>query len=106
MGRTLISSLFLTGYLGPDREKWKEWDATELVKKYKGPPLSYILIDVGKADSFLEDGQLLPQNFVDACRQGNVPAVLRVQEGYDHSYYFIASYMSDHILHHSEALNG
>lgn len=95
-----------TGYLGPDREEWKEWDATELVKKYKGPPLSYILIDVGKADSFLEDGQLLPQNFVDACRQGNVPAVLRVQEGYDHSYYFIASYMSDHILHHSEALNG
>ena len=93
------------GYLGSDREKWKEWDATELVKNYKGPPLSYIMIDVGKADGFYKDGQLLPENFIDACREGNVPVMLRMQEGYDHSYYFIASFMSEHIVHHSEALN-
>lgn len=93
-----------TGYLGPEREKWKDWDATELVKKYKGPPMSYILIDQGKDDQFLSQLQLLPQNFVDSCQSGNMPVVLRMHEGYDHSYYFIASFMGDHIQHHAEAL--
>ena len=94
-----------TGYLGRDREKWNEWDATELVKKYKGPPFSYIMIDQGKDDNFYGQGQLLPENFVDACRDHKMPVVLRLQEGYDHSYFFIASFIEDHFRHHAEALN-
>lgn len=94
------------GYLSPDQETWKQYDATELVKKYKGPPFSYILIDQGKADQFYKDGQLLPENFMEGCREGNVPALFRSHEDYDHSYYFIASFMEDHIRHHATALLG
>ena len=93
-----------TGYLGPDRERWKEYDATELVQKYVGPPFSYVLIDQGLEDEFLKKGQLLPENFVEGCRKGNVPVLLRKHEGYDHSYYFIASFMDEHIRHHVAAL--
>ena len=94
-----------SGYLGSNREAWKDWDATELVRKYQGPPLPYILIDQGKEDSFLAQSQLLPENFVEACREAKVPVMLRMQEGYDHSYYFIASFVEDHIKQHAEALN-
>jgi S-formylglutathione hydrolase len=93
-----------SGYLGPDREQWKAWDATELVKNYKGPNFSYILIDQGKADSFLSAGQLLPENFVANAKEAGVPVILRMQEDYDHSYYFIASFVEDHIRHHAAAL--
>ncbi len=93
------------GYLGGDRNSWKNWDATELVGNYNGPPFPYILIDQGKEDNFLKQGQLLPENFVDACRKVSMPVVLRIQEGYDHSYYFIASYMEEHIKHHADILN-
>ena len=94
-----------SGYLGNDRECWKEYDATELVKHYSGPPLSYILIDQGKSDNFYSEKQLLPENFVAACRERSVPVVLRMQEGYDHSYYFISTFVSDHLKHHANALN-
>ena len=94
-----------TGYLGGDKSVWKNWDATELVKGYAGALKSYILIDQGKDDNFLEQKQLLPENFVDACRANNVPVVLRMQEGYDHSYYFISSFVGEHIKHHYEALS-
>ena len=93
-----------TGYLGTDREEWKKWDATELVKIYKGPPFSYVFIDQGKADNFLSEGQLLPENFVQSAQDGGVPVVLRMQEDYDHSYYFIATFIEDHIRHHAAAL--
>ena len=93
-----------SGYLGSDRSTWKEWDATELVKTYSGPVKSYVHIDQGKDDQFLTDKQLLPENFVEACRVRNVPVVLRMQEGYDHSYYFISSFIGEHIKHHAEAL--
>ena len=93
------------GYLGPDEETWKEWDATELVKTFKGPNLAYILIDQGESDNFLAEKQLLPHTFVDACRVSNVPVVLQMQEGYDHSYYFIASFIGAHIRHHANVLN-
>ena len=93
-----------SGYLGPDREQWKAWDATELVKNYKAPPLSYILIDQGKSDAFLSEGQLLPENFVVSAQATGMPVVLRMQEDYDHSYYFIATFMEDHIRHHAAAL--
>ncbi|XP_078734861.1 S-formylglutathione hydrolase [Lampetra fluviatilis] len=92
------------GYLGEDREAWKAYDATLLVSTYSGPPLD-ILVDQGKDDQFLSAGQLLPDNFLAACTQAKVPAVFRLQEGYDHSYYFIATFMDDHVLHHAKYLN-
>lgn len=94
-----------SGYLGDDRESWKKWDACELVAHYKGPLSSYILIDQGKDDSFYHQKQLLPENFVEACREVGVQVVLRLQEGYDHSYNFISSFVGDHIQHHAKALN-
>ena len=95
-----------SGYLGPDKDTWGSWDACELVKTYKGPRFSsYVLIDQGKEDSFLTQKQLLPENFVEACRESGMEVVLRMQEGYDHSYYFISSFIGDHIKHHANALN-
>jgi len=94
-----------SGYLGSNQETWKSWDATEIVKHYSGPPFSYILIDQGKEDGFLPEGQLLPGNFVESCREQKLPVVLRMQEGYDHSYYFVSTFIGDHIKHHADVLN-
>ncbi|KAK7866359.1 hypothetical protein R5R35_003284 [Gryllus longicercus] len=92
------------GYMGSvDCNKWADWDATELVKKYQGPPLE-ILIDQGKEDQFLKDLQLLPENFVQACTNSQMPVILHMHEGYDHSYYFIASFIGQHIQHHMRYL--
>lgn len=90
-----------TNYLGNDKNTWRNYDASELVKtaNYKRP----ILIDQGKADQFLEK-QLLPHIFAEACAQVNQPLKLRFHEGYDHSYYFISTFMEDHIRHHAIAL--
>ena len=90
-------------YLGPDSEAWKAWDATELVKSAteKLP----ILIDQGRADEFL-DGQLKPWLLEDAAQAAGHPLVLRMQPGHDHSYYFIASFIGEHIAHHAAALKG
>ena len=63
----------------------------------------YFLIDQGQADQFLQE-RLHPHNFVEACRSNGVPVVLRMQEGYDHSYYFIATFVGEHIAHHAKAL--
>uniref|UniRef100_A0A8B9Y712 S-formylglutathione hydrolase n=1 Tax=Bos mutus grunniens TaxID=30521 RepID=A0A8B9Y712_BOSMU len=93
-----------TGYLGTDQSKWEAYDATYLVKSYPGPQLD-ILIDQGKEDEFLSDGQLLPDNFIAACTEKKIPVVFRLQEGYDHSYYFIATFIADHIRHHAKYLN-
>ncbi|NJM61089.1 MAG: hypothetical protein HC849_14120 [Oscillatoriales cyanobacterium RU_3_3] len=89
-------------YLGSDREDWRAWDASELVlgTHYTRP----ILIDCGAADSYLGEGQLLPEVFADACAKAGQSLTLRMQEGYDHSYYFVASFMADHIQHHAAAL--
>lgn len=90
-----------TAYLGPDRERWRDHDATELVREAKTKlPL---FIDQGMADPFLES-QLKPELLEEACRQSKHPLTLRRQEGYDHSYYFIASFIADHIEHHRRAL--
>jgi len=91
------------GYLGEDKSSWEEWDACRLVKKYNGPPLE-ILVDQGKADNFLTAGQLLPDNLVSECAGAGVPIVMRMQEDYDHSYYFIATFMGDHFDHHAKFL--
>ena len=90
-----------TGYLGVDRKRWAEHDATELVKA--GARTPHILIDQGMADKFLAD-QLHPHLFEEACRQAGQPLTLRRQEGYDHSYYFISSFIEDHLAHHAKAL--
>ncbi|KAL3199639.1 hypothetical protein MRX96_001394 [Rhipicephalus microplus] len=92
-----------SNYLGEDRATWEEYDATCLVQKYKGPPL-WLFIDQGKEDNFLKDQQLLPEHLLEAGQKNGVGVTLRMQEGYDHSYFFIASFIEDHIKHHIAAL--
>ena len=91
-----------SNYLGSDQEAWRAYDASELVltSSFKRP----ILIDQGTVDSFLEKQQLLPEVFEQACEKAGQPLTLRFQEGYNHSYYFIASFIEDHISHHAAAL--
>lgn len=92
----------LTGYLGPDRETWRDYDATELIKArgWKGPPL---LVDQGSNDQFLED-QLKPRLLLEACASAGVAIDLRMREAYDHSYFFIASFVEDHLRFHARNL--
>lgn len=89
------------GYLGADESLWADWDSTVLAARtaWRKP----ILIDQGEADTFL-DTQLEPDRFAEACRGAGIPLTLRRQPGYDHSYYFIATFMADHIRHHAAAL--
>lgn len=91
-----------TKYLGPDQSDWKQYDATELVQS--GTTRSgTILIDQGTADSFLDE-QLKPWLFEEACEASEQDLTLRMQEGYDHSYYFVATFIGDHIRHHAGRL--
>ncbi len=88
-------------YLGDDREAWKAWDTVELVRQAREQlPL---LVDQGDADEFLH-GQLKPELLQAAAAEAGHPLTLRLQPGYDHSYYFIASFIGDHIAHHAAAL--
>jgi len=90
------------GYLGTDRETWRQYDASELVCSQV---LSQsILIDQGTADKFLHE-QLYPQSFEEACKSSGQELTLRRQEGYDHGYYFISTFMEDHLRHHAAVLN-
>ncbi|RWS16224.1 S-formylglutathione hydrolase-like protein [Dinothrombium tinctorium] len=91
-----------SGYLGNDEQSWQQWDATHLVTQYNGPYL-HLLIDQGSADPFLKD-QLLCQNLVKACAKAKIPVVYREQEGYDHSYFFVGTFIEDHFKHHSKIL--
>ena len=90
-----------TNYLGSNQQQWRGYDASELVRtsQLKHP----ILIDQGTADSFLEK-QLLPHVFEQACAEVGQPLMLRMQAGYDHSYYFIATFVADHLHHHATIL--
>jgi len=92
-----------SNYLGSDRSVWAAYDASELVKTSANPE-RLILIDQGTADPFLEQNQLLPDVFDAACQQARQPLTLRMQPGYDHGYYFISSFMGDHIQHHATLL--
>ena len=93
----------LTAYLGEDRAKWSAWDASELVKQSSDKlPL---LVDQGGDDEFL-DGQLRPPLLQAAAVAAGHPLQLRMRPGYDHSYYFIASFIGEHIAHHAAALHG
>eukprot|EP00899_Mesostigma_viride_P021192 jgi/Mesvir1/29074/Mv18380-RA.1 len=88
-----------TGYLGDDKKAWEEYDASILASKYTGPPLP-ILIDQGDKDQFYPH-QLKTEVFKE---RSIIPAEIRMQPGYDHSYYFMLSFMDDHIAHHAKAL--
>ena len=90
-----------SAYLGDNRESWKAYDATELV--LAGHQALPALIDQGTNDEFLA-AQLFPQEFVAACQAQGVPATLRMQEGYDHSYHFVASFIGAHLAYHAKAL--
>ena len=92
-----------SGYLGPG-EEWHGHDASELVGERPFPDGRPILVDQGTADQFLEE-QLYPEVFQAACAEVGQPLTLRWCEGYDHGYYFISTFMEDHIGHHAEALN-
>ena len=88
-------------YLGDDREVWKAWDATALIAEAQERlPL---LIDQGDGDEFLA-AQLKPELLQAACKAAGHPLQLRLQPGYDHSYYFIASFIDDHLRHHARQL--
>lgn len=89
-------------YLGSDQQRWLAHDACHLVgtSGWTAP----ILVDQGLADPFLTT-QLQPERFAQACAAASVPLTLRQHEGYDHSYYFIATFIGDHIAHHAKYLN-
>lgn len=91
----------LTGYLGTERAKWREYDACALIAE--GARLPDLLVDQGLADTFLAE-QLKTQLLADACTAAGIPATIRMQEGYDHSYYFISSFMAEHVGWHARRL--
>ena len=96
-----------TGYLGSDKAEWRKHDASVLMASQEAPPYpGGILVDQGLADKFLLDGQLLPETFEAACEKVGQPLTLRRQPGYDHGYYFIQTFMADHLAHHAKALAG
>lgn len=91
------------GRQGTDRLPRREYDACALIED--GARLPDLLVDQGSADGFLES-QLRTQLLVDACEKAGQPATIRMQAGYDHSYYFISSFMADHVKWHAERLKG
>ncbi len=91
-------------YLGEDRASWRSYDAVELIRSAGGPILPEILVDQGLSDKFLLQGQLLPELLEEACRTSGQPLRLRRQDGYGHDYYFIASFIEDHLRFHAAAL--
>ena len=88
-------------YLGDNPELWADYDATLLIEN--GGRFSEILVDQGDADGFLDDG-LRPWLLQEACDKAGIPLTLRMQAGYDHSYFFISTFMEDHIKWHAERL--
>jgi len=91
----------LAGYLGDDRASWRRHDAVALIES--GARVRDLLVDQGAADSFLA-GQLKPSLLVAACADAGIPITFRMQPGYDHSYYFISTFMEDHLRWHAERL--
>jgi len=90
-------------YLGDDRNDWRDWDATYLVTQVPADKQLPILIDQGEEDEFLGD-QLKPGALEQACICTHHPLDIRMRAGYDHSYYFVASFIDDHLRHHARAL--
>ena len=94
-----------SGYLGENREAWKAYDASELVARASRRFEEGILVDQGLADAFLAE-QLYPDVFEAACKAAGQPLTLRRHAGYDHGYYFISTFIEDHIAHHAKVLLG
>ncbi len=91
----------LSRYLGPDRAAWRPYDACALIAD--GARLPEILVDQGTADPFLAD-QLKPERLEEACRGAGIGLTLNRRDGYDHSYFFIASFVADHLRWHADRL--
>ena len=91
-----------SGYLGEDRAGWRAHDAVALIED--GARVPELLVDQGEADPFLEK-ELRPELLRDACAAAAIPLELRIQPGYDHSYYFISTFMDDHLRWHAQRLN-
>jgi len=91
----------LGGYLGEDRAAWRRHDAVALIED--GASVDEILVDVGTADPFIEK-ELRPELLEEACAEAGIALTLRIQPGYDHSYYFISTFMTEHLRWHSERL--
>ncbi|HEX3423238.1 MAG TPA: S-formylglutathione hydrolase [Sphingomicrobium sp.] len=92
----------LAGYLGDDRASWRGHDAIALIED--GGRLTELLVDVGTADQFLEQ-ELRPELLERACAEAGIALNLRLQPGYDHSYYFVSTFMADHLRWHAERLS-
>jgi S-formylglutathione hydrolase len=92
----------LAGYLGSDRRAWRPYDVTALIEDrgWNGPPL---VVDQGMKDPFIER-ELKPELLREACRRQGIPLELRMREGYDHSYFFIATFIEDHLRYHARHL--
>ena len=88
-----------TEYFSDDKAQWAQADAAKTIEKV-GQQYTSILVDQGAADNFLADGQLQTNKLLDACEKAKQPLTLRYQAGYDHSYYFIQTFINDHIEHH------
>lgn len=91
-----------SNYLGEERQAWAAYDACKLIEQ--GARTQEILVDQGKADGFLTE-QLKPECLQAVCKVAGQPLNLRLHEGYDHSYYFIATFMREHIAHHARILS-
>jgi S-formylglutathione hydrolase len=92
----------LAGYLGSDETAWRKYDSVALIRD--GARVHELLVDVGTADQFLEE-QLQPQLLEQACRDAGIALTLRRQPGYDHSYYFVSTFMAEHLQWHAERLS-
>jgi S-formylglutathione hydrolase len=91
----------LGGYLGSDKNAWRKHDSVALIED--GAKFSEFLVDVGDADQFLTE-QLKPEFLQTACEKAGIPLTLRRQAGYDHSYYFISTFMGDHLRWHAQRM--
>jgi S-formylglutathione hydrolase len=100
-GRVPWGEKALSLYLGDDRAAWRRYDSVALIED--GGRLPELLVDQGRADTFIER-ELKPELLDAACRDAGIPLTLRMQEGYDHSYFFIASFMEDHLRWHADRL--
>ncbi len=92
----------LSGYIGGDRKDWRAYDSCALIDD--GARLPELLVDQGTADNFLRL-QLKPELLQEACARAGIPLTLRLQEGYDHSYFFIATFMEDHLRWHAQRMS-
>lgn len=88
-------------YLGDDQEAWKAYDTVELISQAEEK--LHLLVDQGTADNFFKE-QLRTELLEEACKAAEHPCTIRYQEGYDHSYYFISTFIEDHIKHHAKAM--